>query len=118
MIKQDAEAQAVILRAEMREMFGKPGDQRLGSGAGVVASAGAFEKAVKYPTAKPFYRDTGGWTVLATLGWSATKNGKKYGDWIFLEPDAVPKSEGARDKLLEVLQIQMENSLASIDECP
>ena len=55
MIKQEAEAQAVILRAEMREIFGEPGEQKLGSGAGVIASAGAFEQAVKYSTAKPFY---------------------------------------------------------------
>ena len=114
MIKQDAEAQAVILRAEMREMFGAPGEQRLGSGAGVVASAGAFEQAVKYPTAESFYKDTGGWIVLATLGWNAEKNGKRYGDWIFLEPDAVPKSPEARDKLLEVLKIQLEQSLMTV----
>ena len=114
MIKQEAEAQAVILRAEMRKVFGAPGEQRLDSGGGVVAGAGAFEQAVKYSTVPPSYKDTGSWIVLATLGWTATKNGKKYGDWIFLEPEIVRQSSEARDKLLEVLQIQMENSLAAI----
>ena len=119
MIKQEAEAQAVILRAEMREVFGAPGEQRFDGGGGVIAGAGAFEQAVKYSTVPPSYKDTGDWIVLATLGWNATRNGKKYGDWIFLEPDAVPKTPGTREKLLEVLQIQMENSLATIGgECP
>ena len=115
MIKQEAEAQAVILRAKMREVFGAPGEQRLGSGGGVVAGAGAFEQAVKYSTVPPSYKDTGGWIVLATLGWTATKNGKKYGDWIFLEPDVVSEFPKTRDKLLEVLQMQMENSLAKLE---
>ena len=115
MIKEEAEAQAVILRAEMRGVFGTPGEQRLDGGGGVVAGAGAFEQAVKYSTPEPSYKDTGGWIVLATLGWTATKNGKKYGDWIFLEPDAVPKTPEARGALLQVLQIQMEQSLMTVD---
>lgn len=115
MLKQEAETRAVTLRAEMRKVFGKPGERILGGGARVIASAGAFQEAVKYPTSKPFYRDRDSWTVLATLGWKATRNGKAYGDWIFLEPDAVPQSSEAGDSLIEVLQIQMEQSLATVD---
>jgi len=115
MLKHEAEELAVILRAEMREMFGAPGEQRLDGNAGVIASAGAFEHAVKYSTPKPFYRVVGGWVVLATLGWTVSKNGKKYGDWIFLESADVPKSLETRDALLKVLQIRMEQSLATVD---
>ena len=77
------------------------------------ASGLAYEETIKHEDGR--YLKTGKWLVKATVGWKTSRRGQKFADFILLDPEEAPRTEGQRDKLLEVLQIQMDRNMAKIE---
>ncbi len=82
-------------------------------GGKILASGMGYEETIKHEDGR--YLKTGKWLVKATVGWKTWRRGQKFADFILLDPEEAPNNEGQRNKLLEVLQIQMDNSMAKID---
>lgn len=107
--RQEAIEKGAELDRHMKKLFSgaklRGGDMR--------ASGMAYEETIKHEDGR--YLKTGRWLVKATIGWKTFRRGQKFGDFILLDPEDAPTNEGTRDKLLEVLQIQMDRSVAKID---
>ena len=109
MTPKEAMSEGDELNLHMKNLFA---DAELRGGE-ITASGMGYEETIKHEDGR--YLKTGKWLVKATVGWKTWRRGEKFADFILLDPEAVQMTEGARDKLLEVLQIQMDNSMAKID---
>ena len=109
MTQQEAMDQGDELNRRIKGLF----DEAELRGGKILASGMGYEETIQHEDGR--YLKTGKWLVMATVGWKTWRRGEKFADFILLDPEAVPTNEDQRDKLLEVLQIQMDNSMAKID---
>ena len=106
--KDEATKRVVEMRPKMKAAFEDPSLER----GELIVSCDAVEEMLPNPAGE--YIKTGKWLVSYILGWKTWRGGNKYGNFIFLDDENAIPGPGAVEKLVEVLQIQMDHSMKKV----